>query len=477
MNLLKGKKILFGVTGGIAAYKSCELVRMLVKQGAEVNVIMTENATKFVQPLTFETLSKHRVWTDTFKRYEEGEINHIQAGREADAVVIAPATANVIAKIVHGIADDLLTSTLLSTRKHVVVAPAMDWAMFKNEVTQENLAKLEKMERYTIIPPEEGELASGESGRGRLATLEHILDEVIYAASTSNDLEGENVLITAGPTFEDLDPVRYIGNRSSGKMGFALAREARARGARVVLVAGPNRLVAPHGVEVVDVRSNAEMLDAVMKYAPDMHIIIKAAAVADYRPARYYMQKIEKGPGPLALNLERTADILFELGRKKTASQFLVGFAAETQQVLQKATNKLKQKNLDLIVVNDLSQDGAGFDEDTNIVHIIDRKGHTDSLPIMDKADVAHEIFCVIQKERANGKKRSGSRSASSAASASGNSRSGSKRRGSRGSRKKTPTAAAAPQTAAVAPSAAPAVTPAAVNPPSGEGNSGEQQN
>ncbi len=402
MSMLKDKKVLLGVTGGIAAYKACELVRLMVKQGADVRVIMTKSACEFVHPLTFETLSQHRVMLDVFEQYTEGEINHIQAGRDADVVVIAPATANLIAKIVHGMADDLLTASLLSTRKKIVVAPAMDWAMYKNEAVQENLEKLAKMDRYRIVPPEEGELASGEHGTGRLATLEKILDETIYASRGEWDMEGETVLVTAGPTYEDLDPVRYLGNRSSGKMGYAIAREAKARGANVVLISGPSNLAAPYGVETIKVRSNQEMYDAVGEHYSKADLIVKSAAVADYKPARYHTQKIEKSEGPKKLELGRTHDILAELGKKKKPSQFLVGFAAETQQVLQKGKNKLKLKKLDLIVVNDLSQDGAGFEEDTNIVHIIDRKGHTDTLPLMDKQDVAHVIFERIQEERAS---------------------------------------------------------------------------
>lgn len=401
MNMLKGKRILCCVTGGIAAYKAAELVRMLGKEGAELRVAMTESAARFVCPLTFEALSGRPVMTDLFEKRREGQIIHIEAARWPNAIIVAPATANIIGKLAGGIADELVSTILMAACAPVVIAPAMNWTMYQNEFVQGNLEKLAGVSRFTVVPPEQGEMACGESGKGRLGKLEWIMDAATYAAREARDLSGETVLVTAGPTFEDLDPVRFIANRSSGKMGFAIAREARARGAKVILVAGPNQLLAPFDVEIVSVRNAKNMLDEVLKHFPAANVVIKAAAVADYRPARTQPNKIKKQQKGFKLTLDSTVDILKELGRRKKQGQFLVGFAAETNQVMESGREKLRAKNLDMIVVNDVSQEGAGFDADTNVVTIIDRKGHIESLTLKEKTEVAEILFDMIQKLRA----------------------------------------------------------------------------
>jgi phosphopantothenoylcysteine decarboxylase/phosphopantothenate--cysteine ligase len=428
MGLLDNRNVLLCVTGGIAAYKSAELVRLFVKEGAAVRVAMTESGQKFVSPLTFQALSGKPVLVDIFSQHQESDISHIEAARWPDVIVVAPATANTIGKFACGIADDIVTTILMATRKPIVFAPAMNWAMFQNEMVQANLERLKALPRISIVDPEPGELACGETGRGRLSRLEFILDATAYAAREEKDLAEEVVLVTAGPTYEDIDPVRYIANRSSGKMGFAIAREARARGAKVVLIAGPNHLVPPYDVEVVPVRSAADMLREVMVRAKESNIIIKAAAVADYRPARSSEQKIHKTEKDYHLAMTSTVDILRDLGEKKTNSQFLVGFAAETQQVMESGRNKLHQKRLDMIVINDIGQEGAGFDVETNVVKIMDRKGHIESLPLMAKAEVATVLFDMVQKLRANG---SNGKKSAPAASANRGSRRGSRRSGS----------------------------------------------
>ncbi len=406
MQTLKDKHVLLCVTGGIAAFKAAELARMLSKQGAQVRVVMTQAATRFVTPLTFQALSGHPVMIDLFDQQQESQISHIEAARWADCILVAPATANLIGKIGNGIADDLVSTIILAARCNIVIAPAMNWAMWQNEMVQANLAKIRAVSRYHIVHPQRGEMACGETGEGRLQELDWIQDAVQYAVREEKDLAGELVLVTAGPTYEDIDPVRYVANRSSGKMGYAVAREARARGARVLLVSGPVKLRPPYDVDVVSVRSAQQMLDEVLSHYASANVIIKAAAVADYRPTRSSDTKIHKDSKDFNLDLSRTVDILRELGRRKKRSQFLVGFAAETHQVMQSGKKKLREKNLDLIVVNDVSQEGAGFEVDTNIVHIIDRKGHVESLPVMDKGDVSTELFETIQSLRASSTRR-----------------------------------------------------------------------
>jgi len=426
MELLKGKRILLCVTGGIAAYKSAEFVRMLTTQGAEVRVAMTENATHFVAPLTFEALSGRPVLLHLFEEGTDQRFGHIEAARWADAIVVAPATGNMIGKLAGGIADDIVSTLLMATRSPVVLAPAMNWAMWQNEIVQANVARLASLGRFSIVKPDSGELACGESGQGRLAPLEWILDAACYACRPEKDLAGELVLVSSGPTYEDIDPVRFVANRSSGKMGYAVAREARSRGARVCLVSGPTALNAPYDVELIQVRSAAKMAEAVLSHAGEANVIVKAAAVADYRPSRRSDLKIHKEQGEFQLSLTRTVDILRELGAQKRRDQFLVGFAAETHQVLQNGKDKLREKNLDLIVVNDVSQEGAGFEVETNVVKIIDRQGHIEALPLLSKSKVASILFDQIQKLRANSKKDSGRRASQSSVSNSNVSNSGS---------------------------------------------------
>lgn len=410
MGILNGKRILLCIAGGIAAYKSAEFTRMLIKNGAEVRVAMTESARKFVTPLTFQALSNKAVMCDLFDQNEEDQIGHIEAARWANCIAIVPATANIIGKMANGIADDLISTIMLAALCPIVVAPSMNWAMWQNAIVKDNVKKLSGYKNIKFVLPESGDLACGETGKGRLAELEEIMDSIYYATHEEKDLSGEFVLVTAGPTYEDIDPVRFVGNRSSGKMGFAIAKEARARGAKVVLIAGPNKLHNPGGMDIINVRSAEDMLDAVMQHAPHANIIIKSAAVADYRPARPASQKIHKSTRDFQLAMKSTTDILKTIGSRKGKNQFLVGFAAETQQVLESGKNKLRSKNLDLIVVNDISQEGAGFDVDTNVVRIIDRKGHVESLPKMDKSEVAHVIFDIVQKQRASKTTGNGSR-------------------------------------------------------------------
>jgi len=399
--MLKGKKILLGVTGGIAAYKAAELTREFIKSGADVKVVMTSNATKFISPLTLQTLSGNPVYTELFSLTEDWEIGHISLADYPDIVVIAPATANTIGKIASGIADDLLTSLVMATRKPVLFCPAMNSNMYENAAVKDNMEKLASR-GYLLLGASKGELACGTEGAGRLPPLPDIVEEV-ESALTEKDLAGETVLVTAGPTQEALDPVRFISNHSSGKMGYALAVMARRRGAKVILISGPTDLPAPCGVETIPVRSAVEMRNAVMKKMKKSTIIIKAAAVADYRPAGISASKIKKKEGPLTLTLERNPDIIAEAGRIK-GKRVLVGFAMETENLVENATGKLRSKNMDLIVGNDLSSPDAGFRADTNIVKIIDRSGRVESLPLMDKAEVADRILDRVKALRKKGR-------------------------------------------------------------------------
>ncbi len=398
--MLKGKKILLGVTGGIAAYKTAELTRDFIKGGADVKVVMTSNATKFISPLTLQTLSGNPVYTDMFSLTEDWEIGHISLADYPDIIVVAPATANIIGKVAAGIADDLLTSLIMATTKPILFCPAMNSNMYQNAAVKENMDKLASR-GYLLMGAAEGELACGTEGPGRLPPLQDIVEEV-ESALTGKDLAGENVLVTAGPTQEALDPVRFISNHSSGKMGYALAVMARRRGAKVTLISGPTDLPAPCGVELIPVRSAVEMRDAVMKSMRKATVIIKAAAVADYRPASQSASKIKKKEGPLTLTLERNPDIIAEAGRTK-GKRVLVGFAMETENLVENAKSKLKSKNMDLIVGNDLSSPDAGFRADTNIVKIIDRNGRVESLPLLDKREVADRILDRIKALRKKG--------------------------------------------------------------------------
>ena len=385
--IFKGKQIVLGVTGGIAAYKAVEVLRLLVKSGAEVHVVMTSNACEFVTPLTFQTLSGNPVHTSLFSLVQEQDIGHISLADLADLFLIVPATANVIGKVANGLADDLLTTTLLATKAPVLFIPAMNVNMWENPLYRENQAKLENY-GYHFMTPASGELACGWEGQGKLPDPVDIHDfaqDLVGGVA----LAGKTVLVTAGPTREELDPVRFLSNYSSGKMGYAIARAARNQGARVILVSGPVQLQAPQKVELISVTSALEMLDAVMSHASSADIIVKAAAVADYRPDKRADRKIKKGQSEKAqLDLLRNPDILAELGKVKEG-RLLVGFAAETDNLLANAGCKLESKNLDMIIANDVTQPGAGFDADTNAVQLLYRGGRSEALPIMSKDEVA----------------------------------------------------------------------------------------
>jgi phosphopantothenoylcysteine decarboxylase/phosphopantothenate--cysteine ligase len=382
--------VVLGVSGGIACYKAVELVRLLVKEHYTVQVIMTRGAMEFVTPLTFQTLSARPVATDTFNLTQESEIGHINLADSADIFVVAPATANVIGKIAAGIADDLLTTVLMATQAPVLIAPAMNIHMYENPILQENVRKLRRV-GYEILEPGEGYLACGYEGKGRLPDPEAILEQIRWQLK-KKDLTGEKLVVTAGPSREPVDPVRYISNRSSGKMGYALARAAARRGAEVVLISGPTALTAPAGVKFTAVNTAAEMRQAILDEYGACTGVIMAAAVADYHPARFSTDKIKRGTGPLDLRLEPIPDILKELGQHKDG-KLLIGFAAETGNLDVNAEKKLREKNLDMIIANDVTKEGSGFDGDTNIATIIDRRGATRSLPLMSKDELADHIF------------------------------------------------------------------------------------
>jgi phosphopantothenoylcysteine decarboxylase/phosphopantothenate--cysteine ligase len=382
--------LVLGVTGGIACYKAVELVRLLVKDGFIVQVVMTRGAMEFVTPLTFQTLSGMPVATETFNLTQESEIGHINLADSADLFVIAPATANVIGKIAAGIADDLLTTVLMATKAPVLIAPAMNIHMYENPILQENVRKLRRL-GYHFIEPAEGYLACGYEGKGRLPEPEKILEE-IRRLLKKKDLVGEKLLITAGPNREPLDPVRYLSNRSSGKMGYALARAAIRRGAEVALISGPTELEPPAGARLTSVTTAVEMRDAVLEEFSGCTAVIMAAAVSDYRPVDFARKKIKRGKGPIELRLEPNPDILKEISARKNG-KMLVGFAAETGELVANAAKKLKDKNLDMIVANNVSEAGAGFDVDTNVATILDRAGTVRSLPLMSKDELAEQIL------------------------------------------------------------------------------------
>ena len=388
---LNGKRILLGVTGSIAAYKAVELLRLLTKAGAEVQVVMTEAATKFVAPLTFETLTRQPVLLDMWSLEYSHRIGHIEATRRADLFVVAPATARTIARLALGLGDDFLSCIYLASRCPVVVAPAMDCDMFEHQAVQENLGRLRDRGVH-IVQPDTGPLASGMVGRGRLAALSEILGRIELILGPRQDLEGQVVLVTAGPTREPLDPVRFLSNRSSGKMGYAIAEAAAARGAHVILVSGPTALAAPPDVDVIHVETAEEMHRAVLAKLEPAGVVIKAAAVADYRPKRKAAGKIKKGHAVSEIALEPTPDILAELGKRK-GKRVLVGFAAETDDLVANARKKLERKNLDLVVANDVGRAGAGFDVDTNVVTILDAMGGVEELPLLSKREVADRIL------------------------------------------------------------------------------------
>lgn len=395
---LEGKEVILGVTGSIAAYKAVEILRELTGRGAAVTVVMTASAQRFVAPLTFETLSRRRILTDLFALDEYKEIGHVTAGERADLLVVAPATANIIAKFAHGLADDILSIVYLSSSCPVLLAPAMDRAMYAHAAVQENLTLL-KARGARVIEPEYGELASGLIGRGRLADLSVILQGVEDLLHLQRDLKDETVLVTAGPTHEPLDPVRYLSNRSSGKMGFAIAHAARERGARVMLVSGPTSLPTPRGVERTDVTTAEEMYHAVLEQLDAATVLIMAAAVADYRPSTRTSHKMKKQE-TLTIELLRNPDILAEAGRQK-GSRILVGFAAETEDLLTNAREKLQKKHLDLIVANDIR---VGFAGETTRVTMLDRQGRVEELPELTKREVGHRILDRVVALRSGGR-------------------------------------------------------------------------
>lgn len=388
---LAGKNVVLCVTGGIAAYKAADLTSKLRQAGVDVRVLMTKSATQFISPITFETLSGNRTVVDTFDRDFAWEVEHISLAKAADLFVIAPATANVIAKAAHGIADDMVTTTLLATKAPVVIAPAMNTGMYDNPVTQQNLTILRER-GFQIIEPAAGRLACGDSGRGKLPDTETLLWG-IEKALTPQNLRGRRVLVTAGPTQEAMDPVRFLSNHSTGKMGYAIAARAALRGATVTLVSGPTALETPHGVQRVDVVSARDMYDAVLSRANTQDIIIKAAAVGDYRPAETAEEKLKKGDAELCITLARNPDILAELGRKKRPGQLLCGFAMETQNLLEGASDKLHRKNCDMLVANSLRDAGAGFGTDTNIATLLFADGRQETAQLMQKGALADMIL------------------------------------------------------------------------------------
>ncbi len=389
---LEGKCVVLGVTGGIAAYKACELTSRLRKAGAEVFVIMTKNACQFVAPLTFETLSNHPVTTDTFARPETWEVEHIALAKRADVFVIAPATANILAKMACGIADDMLSTTVLATKAPILAAPAMNTGMWENVATRQNAETL-KARGVHFVGPEGGFLACGDTGAGRMSEPGDIFAAIEKILCPRRDLEHVRVLVTAGPTREKLDPVRYITNRSSGKMGYAIAEAARDRGARVTLISGPVNLPKPQGIDCVKVNSTQDLYNEMMARCQEHDLVIQAAAPADFTPEKVSEQKIKKqGDGKLTLILTQTPDIAKAVGKKKRPGQVLVGFAAETENVTENAESKLANKNLDMIAANDVTAAGAGFDVDTNVVTFI-TKEKTETLPCMPKRQVADELL------------------------------------------------------------------------------------
>lgn len=388
--MLKGKTVLLGVTGSIAAYKIASLASMLVKKGASVHVLMTKNAVNFINPITFETLTGHKCLVDTFDRNFEFSVEHVSLAKTADVVMIAPASANVIGKLAHGIADDMLTTTVMACTCRKLIAPAMNTRMFENPIVQDNLKILARY-GMEVIQPAKGYLACGDTGAGKMPEPE-VLFEYILREMYPKDLEGKSILVTAGPTREAVDPVRFITNRSTGKMGYAIARTAAYRGARVTLVTGPTGLPAPLFAETVPVESAGDMFEAVTARSADQDIIIKAAAVADYKPAYVGTEKIKKSEGDMSIALSRTQDILGWLGEHRKEGQFLCGFSMETQNMLEHSRAKLERKHIDMIVANNLKVEGAGFGTDTNVVTIITKEGEAE-LPLMSKEEVAGTLL------------------------------------------------------------------------------------
>lgn len=392
--MLKRKTVLLGVTGSIAAYKIANLASMLVKLHCNVHVIMTQNATNFINPITFETLTNNRCLVDTFDRNFQYNVEHVSLAKQADVVLVAPASANVMAKLAHGLADDMLTTTVLACNCKKIVSPAMNTQMYNNPITQDNMKTLRHY-GFEVIDPASGYLACGDIGAGKMPEPEVLLDYILKEIACEKDMEGMNVLVTAGPTQESLDPVRYITNHSTGKMGYAIATNAMLRGANVTLVSGPTNIKKPPFVNVIDIKSAQDMFEAVTSNAASQDIIIKSAAVADYTPENVSDEKVKKKDGDMSIPLKRTQDILKYLGEHKPEGQFLCGFSMETQNMLENSRAKLEKKNLDMIIANNLKVAGAGFGTDTNIVTMI-TKNEEIELPIMSKSEVASSILDKI---------------------------------------------------------------------------------
>lgn len=393
--MLKGKTVVVGVSGGIAIYKVVDVVSRLVKLGADVHVIMTDNASEFVTPLTFRSISHNPVITDMFEEPKNWDIQHISIANKADLFVVAPATANIIGKVANGIADDMLSTTIMATKAPVLFIPAMNTYMYENPIVQDNMSKLQKL-GYLFMEPGVGAMAEkGFYGKGRLPEPQNIVDKVVEVFQVKKDLEGKRILITAGPTREIIDPVRYISNHSSGKMGYAVAEAAAQRGAYVKVVSGPVNLAKPMAVDIVPVTTALEMHKEVMDNYEDYDILIMVAAVADYRCLETSDQKIKKSEDTLTLTLTKNPDIARDVGKVK-GNRILVGFCAETNDLIENAKSKIQSKNLDMIVANDVTLEGAGFGTDTNIVKLIDRSGRIKELPIMSKSKVAHEMLNEI---------------------------------------------------------------------------------
>lgn len=395
---MEGKKtVVIGVTGGIAVYKALDVISRLKKKDVNVHVIMTKSAAEFVTPLSFQSLSQNMVITDMFAEPKAWEIQHISLAKKADLMLVVPATANIIGKAANGIADDMLSTTIMATKAPVIFAPAMNTNMYDNPIVQDNIKKLKEY-TYEFIEPDSGRLACGDVGAGKLADTKLIAETVISKLYDVKDMDGKKVLVTAGPTIAPLDPVRFITNRSSGKMGYAIAEEARDRGAEVTLVTGPSKIELPFGVKVINVNKNEEMLESVVNNFDNQDIVVKCAAVADYKPKIYSQKKIKKADNEFELKLVRDNDILFELGKNKK-KQKLIGFAAESNDLLNNAKAKLQKKNLDYIVANDISSDETGFNSDYNKVTILSKDSENISLDKMTKREVARELFNLINKK------------------------------------------------------------------------------
>ena len=401
---LEGKTVLLGVTGSIAAYKIAYLASALKKRHADVHVLMTENATNFINPITFETLTGNKCLVDTFDRNFQFQVEHVSIAKKADVVMIAPASANVIGKLAHGIADDMLTTTIMACKCKKFISPAMNTNMFENPVVQDNLKILEHY-GYEVIAPACGYLACGDTGAGKMPEPETLLAYIEREAACEKDLKGKKILVTAGPTQESVDPVRYLTNHSSGKMGYAIAKAAMLRGADVTLVSGRTSIEPPMFVNLVPVVTARDMYEAVTSVSNEQDIIIKAAAVADYRPSRISEEKVKKSDGQMSIELERTDDILKFLGEHKRAGQFLCGFSMETENMLENSQAKLKKKNVDMIAANNLKTAGAGFGTDTNVVTIITREG-AEELAMMTKEQVAHQLLNRIMDRLCSGNKK-----------------------------------------------------------------------